>query len=423
MLLKTILNRIENHSSSFIFQNERLFCDDDGSLRIEIDIRPRVNGRPVCSGCGRHAPGYDRLAERRFEFIPLWQIPVFFVYVMRRVACRRCGVKVEAVPWSDSKSPITRTFAWFLSTWATRLSWEEVARIFGVSWQTVREAVARAVEWGREHLDLSNVNSVGVDELQCERGSKQRGAGAGFATLVYQLDPDRKRLLWVARDRNETSFADFFEWLGAERTGLIRSVCSDMWRPYLKVIREKLPHATHVLDRFHIMKNFNKAIDDIRAAEAKELRRQGLAILINARWILLKKRENLNEHQATRLRELLRHNLKVVRAYLLREEFQKFWTYKSHLWAGRFLDSWCRRAIASRIDQMKKVAKTLLNHRELILNWFHAKHLSSGAVEGLNNKANVVVRRSYGFRTFANYQLALYHSLGALPKPVFTHRF
>jgi transposase len=119
---------------------------------------------------------------------------------------------------------------------------------------------------------------------------------------------------------------------------------------------------------------------------------------------------------------LLRYNLQTVRAYLLKEDFQQFWDYESPVWAGKFLDFWCRQAMRSRIEPMKKVARTLRSHHELLLNYFKAKkQFSSGEIEGLNNKAKVTIRRSYGFRTFRIQKLALYHSLGKLPEPELTH--
>ena len=124
------------------------------------------------------------------------------------------------------------------------------------------------------------------------------------------------------------------------------------------------------------------------------------------------------------LRDLLRYNLKTVRAYLLKEAFQQLWDYNSPAWAGKFLDDWCRQVMRSRIEPMKKIARSLRQHRELILNYFRAqKLLSSGVVEGLNNKAKVTMRKSYGFRTFRCLELALYHSLGKLPEPESTHEF
>ena len=147
-------------------------------------------------------------------------------------------------------------------------------------------------------------------------------------------------------------------------------------------------------------------------------------LLKKSRWLLLKREENLKTEQRFRLRDLLRYNLKTVRAYLLKEAFQQLWDYNSPAWAGKFLDEWCRQTMRSRIEPMKKIARSLRQHRELILNYFRApKLLSSGVVEGLNNKAKVTMRKSYGFRTYRVLELALYHSLGKLPEPESTHEF
>ena len=135
-------------------------------------------------------------------------------------------------------------------------------------------------------------------------------------------------------------------------------------------------------------------------------------------------RYNLQSVRAYLLKEDMRYNLQSVRAYLLKEDFQQLWHYESTAWAAKFLDHWCRQVMRSRIEPMKKVARTLRAHRDLILNYFRArKEFSSGVIEGLNNKAKVTMRKSYGFRTFRVTELALYHSLGKLPEPELTHRF
>jgi hypothetical protein len=125
-------NRVE-YFKSFVYGRAKWVEDDEGA-RIEVAIEARKNGRPICSGCGQPAAGYDRLAERRFEFVPLWGIAVFFVYAMRRVECPACGVKVEQVPWCDGKNQLTTSYRWFLASWAKRLSWQGVACAFGTSW-------------------------------------------------------------------------------------------------------------------------------------------------------------------------------------------------------------------------------------------------------------------------------------------------
>ena len=192
-----------------------------------------------------------------------------------------------------------------------------------------------------------------------------------------------------------------------------------------KLVQESLYLTVHILDRFHIVAKMNKALDEVRAGESRRMAREGyLPVLKKSRWLLLKRQENLKAEQRFLLRDLLRFNLKTVRAYLLKEAFQQLWDYNSPAWAGKFLDQWCRQVMRSRIEPMKKIARSMRQHRELILNYFRAqKLLSSGVVEGLNNKAKVTMRRSYGFRTFHVLELALYHSLGKLPEPECTHEF
>lgn len=417
MQLKTIINHVTQYKS-FVVGNVR-WLEVSGEVSLEVELRHRANGRPICSGCGEVAPGYDRAQEpRRFEFVPLWMIPVFFVYFMRRVDCANCGVKVERVPWSDGKSPTTTEYKWFLARWAKRMSWKEVGEAFCVSWDRVYEAVKCAVSWGLEHRELDGIEAIGVDEVQWHRGHE-------YQTVVYQLDEGKKRLLWVGKDRTAKTLLRFFRMLGKERSAKLQFVCSDMWQAYLKVIAKKASQAIHVLDRFHIMQTMGKALDKVRAAEVKQLEEDGYEpILKGARWLLLKRPENHTEKQAAKLKEILQYNLKSVRGHLMKEDFQRFWEYFSAAWAGKFLDQWCTRAMRSKIEPMKKVARTLRNKRDLLLNWFKAEgRLSSGIVEGFNNKLKLITRRSYGFRTQTAYETALYHNLGSLPQLEFAHKF
>jgi transposase len=413
--LLTILNRCHRFRG-FVYQHARFSADKKS---IEVAVRPRQGSAAICSGCHLPAPGYDRLDERRFEFIPLWGFFVFLLYRMRRVDCRRCdAVVVEEVPWGDGKRQLTRAYMLFLARWARRLSWKETAEAFRTSWDKVFDAVEQVVTWGLEHRTLGPIEGIGVDEIQYAKGHK-------YLTLVYQIDQGITRLLWVGKERTIESFQGFFTMIGKELAAKIAFVCSDMWEPYLKVVREHCSDALHILDRFHIVAKMNKALDEVRAEESRRMKHEGQKpVLKKSRWLLLKREENLASEQRFRLRDLLRYNLKTVRAYLLKEAFQQLWDYHSTAWAAKFLDEWCRQTMRSRIEPMKKIARSLREHRELILNYFRAqKSLSSGIVEGLNNKAKVTMRKSYGFRTFRVLELALYHSLGKLPEPELTHDF
>jgi transposase len=168
-----------------------------------------------------------------FEFVPLWGITVFFCYVMRRVDCRWCGVKVEAVPWAEGKQTLTRAYMQFLANWARRISWKEVAEVFHTSWEKVFRSVEWIVEWGWAHRDLSGITAIGVDELLWRKGHR-------YVTVVYQIDAHAKRLLWVGEDRTLATLYRFFRDFGDDNAKQLKFVCSDMWKPYLHVNGEHL---------------------------------------------------------------------------------------------------------------------------------------------------------------------------------------
>ncbi len=421
MHLRTLLNAVYRHKG-FVYGNETL---NDQQNCVRIDVRPRKRSRPICSQCGSAGPTYDHLPAREFAMVPIWGLAVLFVYAMRRVSCPHCKrVVVEQVPWSvGGKSRLTTAFAHHLSSWAKLLSWKEVGRRCGACWDSVAQAVEWVVTYGLKHRCLDHISAIGVDEIQYKKGHK-------YLTLVYQIDAGSRRLLWIGKERTQATFHGFFDMLGQARTEAIRFVCSDMWRAYLNVIAQRAPQALNILDRFHIAQKLSEAVDQTRRDEVSRLREQGQpAYLKKSRWLWLRRSENLSRSGRSRMRDLLRINLTTVKAYLLKESFDRLWHYTSPVWAGKFLDRWCRDVMRHRsLPNLKKVARTLRSHRELILNYFRAKQsghgtFSSGVVEGCNNKAKLCIRKSYGFRSDKYREMALFHGLGNLPEPEETHRF
>jgi len=412
MQLKTILNRV-HPIKGFVYEKVRVV-----EAAIEVEVRSRTRSRAYCSGCGRRGPTYDHLPERRFAFVPLWNIAIFLIYALRRVDCPRCGVTVEWVPWAEGKHHLTRAYALFLARWARRLSWREVASIFKTRWDNVFRSVAWVVEYGLQHRSLDGVTAIGVDEVQFQKGHR-------YLTVVYQINEDCRRLLWIGKDRTAKTLLRFFKMMGRPRSAAIEFVCSDMWQPYLKVIARKASQALNILDRFHLVARLNKALDEVRASEARRLAGEGYEpVLTHSRWCLLKRPENLTDKQRVKLKDVLRYDLKSVRGYLLKESLQGLWGFANAKWAGCYLDGWLSRALRSRLEPIKKVARSFRAHRKLILNWFEAhKEFSSGIVEGLNYKIKLTIRKAYGFRELETAEIALYHALGKLPEPKLTHEF
>jgi transposase len=421
--VKTILNRIQRFVG-FVYQEVRMQSLPGKAEVIEIQLEAHGGLRGRCSQCRRRAPGYDRLPQRRWLFVPLWGIPTYFHYAPRRVSCVEHGIVVEHIPWSEGKRPVTRAMMGFLARWARRLSWRETARVFQTSWEAVYRSVEWFVEWGLAKRELHGVEALGVDEIHWGRGLR----ADNFLTVIYQIDASCRRLLWVGKRRSKATLRRGLKALGPEVVQGLRFVCSDMWKPYLQVIAAQAGQALHVLDRFHITMHLNQAVDQVRRRESSRLRVAGKVRaqeqLKHMRWPLLRRGSRLRGRARQKLQALLASKLATARAWELKETFSHFWKYKSVIWAGAFLDYWCFRALRSRLEPMKKVARMLRAHDQLLLNWFRAKgEISAGPVEGLNNKIRVVTRRSYGFRTYKAMEIALYHTLGRLPEPESTHRF
>lgn len=239
--------------------------------------------------------------------MPLWIYRVIFRCAPRRVDCPWEGIRTEWIPWSNGKERMTTRYKIFLARWARRLSWKETSQVFETSRGCVFRAVEFVVNYGLAHRSLEGMTQIGVDEIAVFKGHQ-------YLMIVCQLDAGSGRLLWFGPERKVKTLLRFFRMLGKERSEKLRFVCSDMWKPYLKVIAKKAPQALNILDRFHIMKKSGEAIDQVRHQEVAAFTAKGSGNLLeNGRLALLKRPENLSEKQTIRLSELLRLNLKTSR--------------------------------------------------------------------------------------------------------------
>ena len=381
-----------------------------------LEAKLMSDGRyaPRCGVCGRRARYRDTRRARRFRHVPLWGIDVHLVYAPRRVMCEHCGgVHVELLPWVAGKRQFTRALVVTLATWARMLTWKQVAALFHCSWSTVATAVDEAVVYGLEHRDLTNVTHIGIDEISRKRGHV-------YVTNVYDLN--NRHLLWSGEDRAKKTLEGFFDWFGEERTKWLQGVCCDMWQPYVDVVKARAPNAILVFDKFHIVQHLTKAVDQVRRDEIREKGQAHKQLMAKTRYIWLKNPWNLTDKQRERLGELEQLNLKINRAYLLKEAFREFWGYIHPGWAKRYLNKWFWWATHSRLQPMRNFAWMLRRHQKDLLNYFNMP-ISNGTVEGLNNKAKVISHKAYGFRTAKNYIRNLYHCMADLPLPQTIHTF
>ena len=294
-------------------QGFRVVTVTGGPGGLVAQLAPDRRFSPRCGQCGERGGYRDIRGARRFRHVPLWGIAVELRYAPRRVRCRRCdGVHVESLPWASGKQQMTHALMVTLATWARALPWQQVARLFRCSWGTVGTAVEEAVAYGLAQRDLEHLTHLGIDEISRRRGHV-------YVTNVYDLE--RKRLVWSGEGRSTETIDAFFDFLGPEKTAALEGICCDMWQPYIDVIKNRAPQAVLVFDRFHIVRHLMEAVDQVRRDEVREKGPAHKALMYKTRFIWLKNPWNLTEHQALRLSALERLNLKINRAYLLKELF------------------------------------------------------------------------------------------------------
>jgi transposase len=378
----------------------------EAGLAVHVD---RLGNRRLQCGLCRRPAGqvYDRQRQREWLDLSMRGVRMVLRYPPRRVRCRHCGVHVEAFPWAEPWARVTRALAGAVVVLARSQSWQETARLYGLNWKSVAGMVRRAVEYGLAQRRHKPLHWIGIDEVSRKKGHQ-------YLTVVYDLE--RRVLVWVGEERTEQTLAKFFTGLGARRCATVRIVCMDMWAAYAKAVREKLPNAQILFDRFHVVQHLNQAVDEVRRSEMRRLNRRERVAFKKTRYLLLKNPWNLSRSEQDRLSTLVRWNTPIVRAYYLKESFQMFWDYQQPARSEAHLQQWMRAAKRTRLKAFKGFVHLLEAHLDGILAWTKLR-LSNGALEGMNNKIKLVSHRSFGFRSARNFITAIYHCCAKLPLP------
>jgi transposase len=383
--------------------------DADGRVRVLVEA-PRHALR--CRACGCSRVHVHERAVRSWESAPLELTPVDIVMRSPRVKCLGCGAKTWHQPtFANGQRRITKTFEGFIERQLTRLTIQDVVEMYGLSWNTVCEIdLARLKKLTRPKL--GGLKRLAIDE-------NYLGARHGFVTIV--LDLDTKAIVSVLKGRGKAALKPFFAKLKQARAQ-VKAVATDMAGGYIAAVMEYLPKAALVFDPVlillrHVVKLMNEKLSDLRRAMYHELTdKQHRKVLKGTRWLLVMNPENLKQNakvdEKAQLQEALKLNESLSVAYYLKEDLRQFWNQKSKPAAEKFLEAWCRRADASGIRQMQTMAKTLRGHRTGLLNWYDHP-ISTGPLEGINNKIGALQRRAYGYRNYEHLKerlLTLHHT-------------
>lgn len=352
-----------------------------------------------CSGCGREYCTYDHSEPYTARDLPYGKWKSAWIHFDKvYVACEKCGIRVEALGWIDSRVRYTKRLAEEVA-WECRLiqSIKTVAKRFHLHWKTVKEIDKAALGRELNPPDFSGVRKLAVDEISIKKRHK-------YATVV--ADAERHRVLWVIKDRKEASLLEFYDQLGKEGCKKIEAVAMDMWKPYEAATKARCPNAAIVYDRFHIEQGFKRVIDAVRRQEYAKVTGQERRAIKGLMYLLYTRPRNLKSKDRQRLNEAFKLNRRLFTVYMLQEELSHLWSYTYAGAAVNWFQRWYSWAIRTRIEPVKSFARNLKTHLNGILA--HCKHkISTSFLEGMNNKIKVIKRIAFGYRDFEYFFLKI----------------
>jgi len=371
-----------------------------GQSTCVIRLEPIRGYARCCSGCGAFSTAIHELQERRVRDLPVFDHHVELIVPRVRVACPRCGPKLEQLAWLAPYARVTQRLAESVGRLCAVMAIRHVARFFGLDWKTVKAVDRAALERRLGPVDLEGIEVIALDEFAIQKGHR-------YATVI--VEPTRKRVLWVGRGRGREDIRPFFELLGAERCRRLRAAVMDMSAGYEREVRAHCPHVAIVFDLFHVVAKYGReVIDRVRVDRANALRgdRHGRRVVKGARWLLLKNRDSLRPGEDVQLEELLAANHDLFVVYVLRDALKELWAHRHTDEAARAWRSWYRKALRSRIPPLVRFARLLRPYLPGILA--HCRWpLGTNLVEGINNKIKVIKRMAYGFRDDAYFFLKI----------------
>jgi transposase len=359
------------------------------TARLTIRIERRGIRRYRCGACGRGTGRVRSVRDRTWDDLPWAAHAVTVVYAQRRVVCRHCGIRTERMEFADSKARVTRRFRQLIGVDCQSMPTSHAAVRHGVSWGKARRAERAFLdEWDRGRPQR-RPRHVGLDEIQ-------RGKGQQFWTVLSDIV--HGEVIGLRRDRSEATARTLLETdLDAAQRGRVEAVCTDMHRPYLNAVKAVLPEAEVVFDKFHVLQHASAALDDVRR---QEFFRAGAVMRAHGRgkrWLLLRRWRTVRGSKRRELEELFAVNRRLFKAYVLREELDRLWTYKTPTGLGHFLVGWLKALRWQRLPEMERLGEFLVRHLDGIAAYcFHAVRF--GVVESLNTTIKGVLRRARGMR-------------------------
>ena len=375
----------------------------DHKVDIEIEY---TDDEGFCPECAKRCPRHDSRPTRTWRHLDTMQFSTYLHCQLPRIRCKKHGVLSLPAPWADKNSRFTLLFEGFaIRVLTAARSVEEARKLLGLNWHQVDTIKARAVERGLARRTEEETPYIGIDEKQFRSGHRY------FSSLV---DLTKGRVLEVVEERTEKACETLIKKaLSNEQQTQVTAVALDMWKAYDNAVTKVLPNADIVHDRFHISQHLNQAVDKVRRQENKVLFEQGDNRLVGTKYSWVANEENVKEQFVEQFNQLKHSDLKVARAWAIKELFRDFWTYHYAGCAKRHFDKGYSWAIRSRLEPIKAVARMIKKHLPNILTYF--KHfISNGVAEGLNSKIQTVKSNARGYRSFNGFRNSILFYCGGL---------
>jgi len=370
---------------------------EEGVVIVRIEI-PRSSFR--CAACGHDHVHVVEWFRREWRTLPIGDRPVWIEMMVPKVECQSCGARRRVpVSFADPFRKHTKRFETFVIELLRFMTPSDVSRHLGISWHLANGIQKRRLSRQFGRPKLKHLERIAIDEIYLGKRHK-------YITLV--LDLDSRAVVFVGNGKGADALKPFWIKLKAAKA-TIQAVATDMSTAFISAVRKNLPNARLVFDRFHIVKLVNKKLTHLRRdlyREAKDKMQK--KVLKGIRWLLMMNFANLDDekNERQRLEAALDLNLPLAIAYYLKEELRQFWEQANRRAAEKFLNAWCRRAEASGIGILQKLSKTIRGHRNGLLAWY-AEPISTGPLEGINNKVKLLQRRAYGYRDLEFFKLRI----------------
>ncbi|MCD6197316.1 MAG: ISL3 family transposase [Deltaproteobacteria bacterium] len=374
-----------------------------------LDVKPYKNGR-CCPYCNRRGK-IIRTAEkaRIWLDVPVCGIQVFLVYHPREIRCKSHGRVQEIIPWASAYSRVTHRFEYLLLTYCSIMTQKAAAKLLRISTSTLSDLLHRTITRFRQRHKIRTLTHIGIDEISYCKGRK-------YATIVYDLK--HSRVVWIGKGKGRKTIDRFFEkeLSNYQRQQIIAASC-DMAQTYIDAIEHWCPNATLVLDRFHIVKALNNAVDEVRKEQWRQASKEEKVALKGLRWLLYMHSSKRTKEDVKRLKALyMNGNRRIHRAWVLSDEFEQFWEFDNQVEAKDFLDNWYKTANRSRLEPIKNFVKLIKKHEDRLLPFVDTR-LTNAIAEGLNRIIKIAKNRASGFRTLEAFSDIIFLMVGDLNIP------